>query len=37
MSRRHWCLAAVLIGSAIIGVSAYNPVHEPSREDKAVG
>ena len=37
MSRRHWCLAAVLIGSAIIGVSSYNPVHEPSREDKAVG
>ena len=35
MSRRHWCLAAVLIGSAIIGVSSYNPVLKPSREDKA--
>ena len=25
----------ILCWAGIIGVSAYNPVHEPSREDKA--
>ena len=37
MNRRHWCLAAVLIGFAVIGVSAYNSVHEPLRKGKTIG